>query len=90
VILAVLALVLGGQAAPTILVVYVLTLALIMAAALATTLAFTHWASGRLGGGLTGDTYGAVNELIELAVLALAPPLALLSTHLVGVVGRGL
>jgi adenosylcobinamide-GDP ribazoletransferase len=37
------------------------------------------WASRRLGGGLTGDTYGAANELVELAVLALVPPLALLA-----------
>ena len=29
------------------------------------------WASGRLGG-LTGDVYGAVNEIVETAVLALA------------------
>ena len=40
--------------------------------------AWAWWASRRLGGGLTGDTYGAANELVELAVLALAPPLALL------------
>jgi len=44
--------------------------------ALLVTLATTAWASRRLGGGLTGDTYGAVNELVELAVLALAPALA--------------
>ncbi|MGO8949817.1 MAG: adenosylcobinamide-GDP ribazoletransferase [Ktedonobacterales bacterium] len=44
--------------------------------ALLVTLAFTAWASRRLGGGLTGDTYGAVNELVELAVLAFAPALA--------------
>ena len=31
------------------------------------------WASRRLGGGLTGDTYGALNELVELAVLLLVP-----------------
>ena len=46
------------------------------------TLGWTRWASRRLGGGLTGDTYGALNELVELAVLALAPPLALLAVHL--------
>ena len=85
-ILAVLALVLGGSDAPIVLAVNALTLALLMAAALVVTFAFAHWASGRLGGGLTGDTYGAVNELIELVVLVLAPSLALLSAHIVGVV----
>ncbi len=44
--------------------------------ALLVTWATTAWASRRLGGGLTGDTYGAVNELVELAVLAFAPALA--------------
>lgn len=28
-----------------------------------------HWAAGRLGGGLTGDVYGALCELAELACL---------------------
>lgn len=42
------------------------------------------WASRRLGGGLTGDTYGALNELAEVAVLALAPPLSALALHLCG------
>lgn len=32
--------------------------------ALAFTLWYTWWASRRLGGGLTGDTYGALNELV--------------------------
>jgi adenosylcobinamide-GDP ribazoletransferase len=86
VILAILALALDVPALPAILAINVLTLALIAVVALAVTLAFTRWASGRLGGGLTGDTYGAVNELIELAVLVLAPSLALLSAHIVGVV----
>lgn len=85
-VLAVLALALGVRALPDVLAINALTLVLIMAAALAVTFAFSRWASGRLGGGLTGDTYGAVNELIELAVLVLAPPLALLSAHIVGVV----
>lgn len=44
---------------------------------------WTWWASRRLGGGLTGDTYGATNELVELAILALAPPLAMLAVRLV-------
>lgn len=43
--------------------------------------AWAWWASRRLGGGLTGDTYGAANELVELAVLALVPPLALLAVR---------
>ena len=86
VILAVLALVLAIRATPAVLAINMLTLALLTAAALVVTFAFAHWASVRLGGGLTGDTYGAVNELIELAVLVLAPSLALLSAHIVGVV----
>jgi cobalamin 5'-phosphate synthase/cobalamin synthase len=40
------------------------------------------WASRRLGGGLTGDTYGATNELVELAVLALAPVVARLAASI--------
>jgi adenosylcobinamide-GDP ribazoletransferase len=43
---------------------------------LAVALLWALWASRRLGGGLTGDTYGATNELVELAILALAPALA--------------
>jgi adenosylcobinamide-GDP ribazoletransferase len=31
--------------------------------------AFGRWAAGRLGGGLTGDTYGAICELTELLCL---------------------
>jgi adenosylcobinamide-GDP ribazoletransferase len=31
-----------------------------------------HWAAGRLGGGLTGDLYGALCEVVELLVLLLA------------------
>lgn len=56
-------------------------IALVMAlwgVAVIVTLAWSHWAKRRLGGGLTGDTYGALNELVELAVLVCAPPLALL------------
>ena len=88
-ILAVVAFALAVRATPSVLAINVLTLALVMAAALVVALAFTGWASRRLGGGLTGDTYGAVNELIELVVLVLAPPLALLSAHFVGVVAPG-
>jgi adenosylcobinamide-GDP ribazoletransferase len=35
-------------------------------------IALAHWAAGRLGGGLTGDLYGALCEVVELTVLLLA------------------
>lgn len=38
---------------------------------LLTTFVFGRWAAHRLGGGLTGDIYGAVCELTELVCLAL-------------------
>jgi adenosylcobinamide-GDP ribazoletransferase len=38
-------------------------------------LSWAHWASRRLGGGLTGDTYGALNEIVEIVVLLSFPPL---------------
>lgn len=44
--------------------------------------AWCRWASRRLGGGLTGDTYGALNELVELAVLLAVPPLLTALPHL--------
>ncbi|WIG59401.1 MAG: Cobalamin synthase [Ktedonobacterales bacterium] len=50
--------------------------------ALVVALGWARWASHRLGGGLTGDTYGALNELVTLAVLALLPPLAHLLVRL--------
>ncbi|HEX5547225.1 MAG TPA: adenosylcobinamide-GDP ribazoletransferase [Ktedonobacterales bacterium] len=62
---------------------FVLT-GLLLVAALLVLLGWLAWASRRLGGGLTGDTYGAACVLVELAVLALAPPLALLAARLVG------
>lgn len=69
----------GGTAA----LVNLLELASCLAlAALATTVCWCVWAGRRLGGGLTGDTYGALNELAELAVLLLAPPLSALVFHL--------
>jgi len=37
------------------------------------------WASRRLGGGVTGDVYGAANELVEVVILALAPAIAQLA-----------
>lgn len=46
--------------------------------ALISTFGWSRWVSGRLGGGLTGDTYGALNELVEVAVLAIVPALAAL------------
>jgi adenosylcobinamide-GDP ribazoletransferase len=56
----------------------VLVAGLLAIVSLGVAAAWAWWASRRLGGGLTGDTYGAVNELVELAILVLAPPLALL------------
>jgi adenosylcobinamide-GDP ribazoletransferase len=56
---------------------------LLLVAALLVLLGWLAWASRRLGGGLTGDTYGAACVLVELAVLVLAPPLALLAIRLV-------
>lgn len=35
-------------------------------------IALARWAAGRLGGGLTGDLYGALCEVVELTVLLLA------------------
>lgn len=57
---------------------------MLLLAALITLFAWLRWASRRLGGGLTGDTYGAACVLVELAVLVLAPPLASLTSHLLG------
>jgi adenosylcobinamide-GDP ribazoletransferase len=37
------------------------------------TAGWTQWASRRLGGGLTGDTYGALNELVTLVTLVAIP-----------------
>jgi adenosylcobinamide-GDP ribazoletransferase len=47
--------------------------------ALNVALLWSSWATKRLGG-LTGDTYGAANELVEVSVLLLAPVLAWLAT----------
>lgn len=46
------------------------------------TLLWTGWASRRLGGGLTGDIYGATNEIVEFATLAFLPQLVIGVTHL--------
>jgi adenosylcobinamide-GDP ribazoletransferase len=58
-----------------------LLLALLATVALLVTIIGCVWASRRLGGGLTGDIYGAVSELVEMAVLALAPLLSELTRH---------
>jgi adenosylcobinamide-GDP ribazoletransferase len=58
-----------------------LLLALFAAVAFLVTVSGCFWASRRLDGGLTGDTYGAVNELVEVVVLALAPVLSELALH---------
>jgi cobalamin 5'-phosphate synthase/cobalamin synthase len=56
--------------------------ALAAGAALAVTLGVTAWISGHLGGGLTGDTYGAINECVQVAILALVPPIFAATAHL--------
>lgn len=58
--------------------------ALLLVAALVVLLGWLAWASRRLGGGLTGDTYGAACVLVELAVLVLAPPLTMVALRLAG------
>ena len=62
---------------------FILTEALLLVALLVL-FAWLAWASRRLGGALTGDTYGAACVLLELTVLLLAPPLASLALRLVG------
>ena len=44
--------------------------AILLGAALLVSLAFGRWVTGLLGG-MTGDTYGAVNEVAEVTVLIL-------------------
>ena len=58
--------------------------ALLLAVALLVLLGWLASASRRLGGGLTGDTYGAACVLVEMAVLVLAPPLAMLAGRIAG------
>lgn len=82
VLLAASAYVIGSQA-QAIATVFVLA-GLLFVAALLVLLGWLAWASRRLGGGLTGDTYGAACVLVELAVLTLAPPLAELAFRVVG------
>lgn len=57
---------------------------LLLVAAVLTLLGWLAWASRRLGGGLTGDTYGAACVLVELAVWLFTPPLAALAVRVVG------
>jgi len=44
----------------------------VMTAAMLVALLMANWLSGKLGG-LTGDAYGAINELVEVSVLILIP-----------------
>jgi adenosylcobinamide-GDP ribazoletransferase len=62
---------------------HALALAMLGAVGLATALLWALWASRRLGGGLTGDTYGAASELVEVAILALAPLVAQLVSSII-------
>jgi adenosylcobinamide-GDP ribazoletransferase len=43
----------------------------LLAGALVVSLMFGRWVTGLLGG-MTGDTYGAVNEVVEVTVLLFA------------------
>lgn len=73
----------GGSLRMSMAASFILTEALLLAA-LIVLFIWLAWASRRLGGGLTGDTYGAACVLLELTVLLLAPPLASLALRLVG------
>ena len=50
---------------------------MLLGAAIVVSLGLGRWISGMLGG-MTGDTYGAVNELAEVTVLLLGIALYLL------------
>jgi adenosylcobinamide-GDP ribazoletransferase len=60
-----------------------LAFAILGVSGLGVALLWALWASRRLGGGLTGDTYGAANELVEVAILALAPVVAQLVSSII-------
>jgi adenosylcobinamide-GDP ribazoletransferase len=62
---------------------HALVLALLSALGLAVALLWALWASRRLGGGLTGDTYGAASELVEVTILALTPAVAQLVASII-------
>jgi cobalamin 5'-phosphate synthase/cobalamin synthase len=62
---------------------HALVLTLLSALGLAVALLWALWASRRLAGGLTGDTYGAANELVEVAILALTPFVAQLVSSII-------
>jgi adenosylcobinamide-GDP ribazoletransferase len=56
--------------------------ALVAGIAVLVTAGVTMWMSRRLDGGLTGDTYGALNECVEVAVLVLVPLTFAAGAHL--------
>ena len=56
---------------------------LLMATATAVAWGLGRWMAGLLGG-LTGDTYGAVNEVAEVAVLLVAVAIATAALSIVG------
>lgn len=56
--------------------------ALLVVAAVLVSRGMCGWMSRRLGGGLTGDTYGAINECVEVTVLILLPLLVTGTAHL--------
>jgi adenosylcobinamide-GDP ribazoletransferase len=49
---------------------------------LLTSIGATAWMSRRLDGGLTGDTYGALNECVEVVILVLVPIIFAAGAHL--------
>ncbi|HEX8037176.1 MAG TPA: adenosylcobinamide-GDP ribazoletransferase [Ktedonobacterales bacterium] len=49
--------------------------------ALLTSIGATVWMSRRLDGGLTGDTYGALNECVEVVILVLFPLIFATGAH---------
>ncbi|MGZ3598640.1 MAG: adenosylcobinamide-GDP ribazoletransferase [Ktedonobacterales bacterium] len=55
---------------------------LVAGSALLTSIGATVWMSRRLDGGLTGDTYGALNECVEVVILVLFPIIFAAGAHL--------
>ncbi len=68
-----LSVIVGSTALPAVLA----WVGLLACAALLLTAVTSAWMSGRLGGGLTGDTYGALSECVEVGTLVLVPVLAM-------------